>query len=162
MDSFEHGEPEVVRQPRKLLWEIKFRIDSPLAIEACIDRIFSIDTGSKWLMKRRKLVKVYQLEEDRIYFHIHVPRQGSPGWLIGELQPIDDASTSVHGSIGIDALPVYGTLTFMGLICLTFLLIPVGLILAPIVFGYWFYSIRRDGIETRDELKQILEEKLAS
>jgi hypothetical protein len=162
MDSFERGEPEPVRHPRKLVGEIKFHLEAPLAIEDCIDRIFSIDTGSKWLIKRRKLVKVYQFEESAIYFHIHVPRSPAPGWLIGELHRIDNSSTSVDGKIGIDALPVYSILLFTGLLCLLFLAIPVGLIFAPVMFGWFIYVIRKDIIETRDELKRLLEEKLAS
>jgi len=162
MNSFERGETEAVRHPRKLLWEIEFRVETPLAIEDCINRIFSIDTGSKWLIKRRKLVKVYQFEEGVIYFHIHVPRSPGSGWLIGELERGDNHSTYAEGRIGIDGLPVYAILLFMGLLCLLFLAIPVGLIFAPVMFGWFIHVIRKDSLETRTELKQLLEEKLAS
>ncbi|MEO8609669.1 MAG: hypothetical protein ABI690_17385 [Chloroflexota bacterium] len=162
MDSFERGEPEPVRHPRKLIWEIAFRVETPLALEDCIDRIFSIDTGSKWLIKRRKLVKVYQFEDGIIYFHIHVPRHPSSGWLIGQLERGDNSLTSVYGIVGVDALPVYGILLFMGFLCLLFVAIPVGLIFALVMFGWFIYVIRKDSLETRDELTRILEEKLTS
>ena len=162
MDKFERGEPETVRQPRKLILEIPFHIESPLGIQDCIDRIFSIDTGSEWLIKRRKLVKVYQFEEAKIYFHIHVPRSPTSGWLIGELEEIDDSLTSVYGRIGVEALPIYGIMAFVSLLCVAFLTIPVGLIIALVMFGWFFYGIRKDSLETRNELKQLLEAKLTS
>jgi hypothetical protein len=74
----------------------------------------------------------------------------------------DNSLTFVYGNIGVDALPVCGILLFMGFLCLLFLAIPVGLIFAPVMFGCFIYVIRKDSLETRDELKQTLEAKLSS